>query len=193
MSMRRVSLFLALVFPVRLFVGLGAAFLVVGCASKAKTPEPDPSAGASNAASAQAAPAKPAEDFGGKTPEQALDAAIETSFQTVYFDFDSYALTEQAQENLRLMGRALKADASLKLVIEGHSDARGSNEYNLALSLKRAEAIRDFLVTEGVVKEALAVASKGEETPAVDGMTEEAFAKNRRGEFRKEKVATPAT
>ena len=191
--MRRVSLLPLTLAPRRLCVVLGATLMATACASKAKVPEPDPAAGAQAVSAAQAAPAKPKDDFGGKTPEQALDAAIETAFQTVYFDFDSYALTEQAQENLRLMGRALKADASLKLVIEGHSDARGSNEYNLALSLKRAESIRDFLVSEGVLKDALAVSSKGEETPAVDGMTEDAYAKNRRGEFRKEKVATPAT
>jgi peptidoglycan-associated lipoprotein len=163
----------------------GAVFLAVGC-SKPAAPQPE-LAGGTGGAAGQAGAKNPSGDFGGKTPEQALDQAIETAFQTVYFDFDSSLLTEQAQENLRLMARALKADATLRLVIEGHSDARGSNEYNLALSLKRAEAIRDFLSTEGVDKNALTVASKGEESPAAEGMTEEAFAKNRRGEFRKEK------
>ena len=165
---------------------LAVSLSLVGCASSAKAPvEPEPNASAATTASAK----DPKADFGGKTPEQALDAAIETAFQTVYFDFDSYALTEQARENLRLMGKALKADNTLKLVVEGHSDARGSNEYNLALSLKRAEAIRDFLQSEGVTLESLSVAGKGEESPAVDAMTEEAFSKNRRGEFRKEKKA----
>lgn len=162
------------------------ALCAAGCASSPKAPAPDAAAGASSAAPAAASPAA---DFGGKTPEQALDSAIETAFQTVYFDFDSYALTEQAQENLRLMAKALKADNTLKLVVEGHSDARGSNEYNLALSLKRAEAIRDFLQGEGVGLESLSVAAKGEENPAVDAMTEDAYSKNRRGEFRKEKKA----
>lgn len=167
------------------FVAVSLSF--AGCASSPKGPAPDASAAGTGAGGAGAA-AKNGE-FGGKTAEQALDAAIETAFQTVYFDFDSYALTEQAQENLRLMARALKADNTLKLVVEGHSDSRGSNEYNLALSIKRAEAIRDFLQAEGVTLDSLVVAGKGEENPAVDAMTEEAHSKNRRGEFRKEKKA----
>jgi len=171
-----------------LFLCLVAALLASGCAGKAKAPDP---AEASGGASAPAAAAKdPKADFGGKTPEQALDHAIALSLETVYFDFDSYVLTGDAQNNLRNMAKALKADSSLKLQVEGHTDARGSNEYNLSLSLKRADAIKEFLMSEGVVKDVLVTTGLGEEKPAVEGQSEDAYSKNRRGEFRKIK-ATP--
>lgn len=169
-------------------VALVATFLFATACSKSAQPDPSLAAGAGNG-STSGAPEKPAANdrLGGQTPEKALDDAIEVALKTVYFEFDSYALTAEAQENLRTMAAALKADPTLKLVVEGHTDARGSNEYNLSLSLKRAEAIKDFLSSEGVPPEAMDVAGKGEETPAVEGITEEAYSKNRRGEFRKSK------
>ena len=169
-----------------------SALVASGCAGKAKAPDPSESgaAGGSPAAGAGAdAGANAGKDaLGGKTPEQALDHANALSLETVYFDFDSSTLTDKAQENLRHMAAALKADASLRLQVEGHSDARGSNEYNLSLSLKRADVIRDFLISEGVAKDSLLTTGLGEERPAVEGTTEDAYAKNRRGEFRKLKA-----
>ena len=172
-----------------LVLALACAVLASAC-SKPKPPEPALDQGTqASGAGATTGQGNNAgkDDFGGKTPEQTLDAAIELALKTVYFEFDSYAIMPEAQDNLRTMAKALRADSTLRLVIEGHSDARGSNEYNLSLSQKRAEAIREFLAAEGVTKEALEISAFGEERPAVDAMTEEAYAKNRRGEFRKTK------
>ncbi len=120
-----------------------------------------------------------------KTPDEQLDAAIKLALDTVYFEFDSYALTPEASENLRAMASAMKNLGSAKIMIEGHTDERGSNEYNLSLAQKRAEAIKNFLMSEGVTAEAVETASFGEERPVVEGSDEDAFAKNRRGEFKR--------
>lgn len=170
-----------------LSVFAAATLLVSSACSKTSQPDPALASGGAGGAAGAAGKSAATDPLGGRTPEKALDDAIELALKTVYFEFDSFALTAEAQENLRTMAAALKADASLKLVIEGHTDARGSNEYNLSLSLKRAEAIKEFLGAEGVPAEAMEVAGKGEETPAVEGTTEEAYSKNRRGEFRKAK------
>ena len=117
--------------------------------------------------------------------EQQLDQAIKIALDTVYFDFDSYSLTPSATENLRAMAQALVKLGGAKIMIEGHSDERGSNEYNLSLAQKRAQTIKDFLISEGVAAPNIETASFGEERPAVEGSDESAFAKNRRGEFKR--------
>ena len=160
---------------------VATSFAVSAC-SKPKAPDP---ALESNTGSAAAAKGGANSDFGGKTPEQALDQAIALSLETVYFDFDSSVLTAEAQSQLKAMAKALNADSKLSLAIEGHADARGSNEYNLALSQKRSESIRDFLKSEGVQDPRLIPKGMGEEQPAIEGVSEDAYSKNRRAEFRK--------
>jgi peptidoglycan-associated lipoprotein len=159
----------------------GVFAVALSACSKPKAPDAAlPASGGASTAAGNAGG-----DFGGKTPEQALDAAIQLSLETVYFDFDSSVLTDKAQEQLRTMSKALNADSKLGLVVEGHADARGSNEYNLALSQRRSDSIRDFLKSEGVSDARLQTQGKGEEQPAVEGLSEDAFSKNRRAEFRK--------
>lgn len=120
-----------------------------------------------------------------KTPDEQLEEAIKLALDTVYFEFDSYALTPEATENLRAMASAMKKLGNAKLMIEGHTDERGSNEYNLSLAQKRAEAIKNFLISEGVTAESIETASFGEERPVAEGQDEDAFSKNRRGEFKR--------
>ena len=71
----------------------------------------------------------------------------------------------------------------MNLVIEGHCDERGTNEYNMALGDRRARSARDFLVNLGVDASRISTVSYGEEKPADPGKTEEAWAKNRRAQF----------
>lgn len=105
------------------------------------------------------------------------------SLQPVYFEFDSYALSEETRETLRNNAEWLKAHPSLKVLIEGHCDERGTEEYNLALGEKRAKSVRDYLVQLGVSSENLSTISYGEEFPVDARHNEEAWAKNRRAEF----------
>ena len=113
------------------------------------------------------------------------NSSADVSLSTVYFDFDSYVLNGSAQDSLRKVATQLKGAAGVKLQIEGHCDDRGSNEYNLALGERRARAIQEFLVSEGVSSAELSTISYGEERTAAQGTGEDVWAKNRRGEFRK--------
>lgn len=104
--------------------------------------------------------------------------------ETVYFDYDAFTLKPAARQALERNATWLQANPAVKLVIEGHCDERGSDEYNLALGERRALAVKGYLTTLGVVAERLATISYGEERPAVEGQSEAAWSKNRRAEFK---------
>jgi peptidoglycan-associated lipoprotein len=101
----------------------------------------------------------------------------------VYFDFDQYALTAESRSVLLAHAEKLKG-ASASVRLEGHADERGSREYNMALGEKRAKAVRDFLVTQGVSGSSLQVISFGEEQPAAMGSDEGSWSQNRRVEVK---------
>ncbi len=102
---------------------------------------------------------------------------------TVYFAFDSYTLDEPSRDALARFADWLIAHPEARLSIAGHTDERGTDEYNVALGQRRAQAIADYLTRYGVDAARLATISYGEARPAVAGETEEAWAKNRRGEL----------
>jgi len=106
-----------------------------------------------------------------------------TLSSVVYFDFDQYALTAESRAVLLAHADKLKG-ASVAVRLEGHADERGSREYNLALGEKRANAVRDFLVTQGVNGSSLEVVSFGEEQPAATGSDEASWSQNRRVEVK---------
>ena len=102
----------------------------------------------------------------------------------IYFSFDSAALSAMAQATLKQKAAWLKANASAMVTIEGHCDERGTNEYNLALGERRAESARAYLVDLGISSSRLSTISYGEERPLDNRSNEEAWAKNRRGQFK---------
>ncbi|EAT15631.1 peptidoglycan-associated lipoprotein Pal [Desulfuromonas acetoxidans] len=102
---------------------------------------------------------------------------------TVYFEFDQYTLSAEARDTLAENMRYLQANPGTTLVIEGHCDERGSDEYNLALGERRAVAAQQYLTSMGVATDRLSTISYGEEKPVDMASTEEAWAKNRRAEF----------
>jgi peptidoglycan-associated lipoprotein len=101
----------------------------------------------------------------------------------VYFEFDSDALTDESQDKLRTKVAILQANPTLDIRVAGHTDARGSTEYNLALGQRRAESVRDFITGFGISGDRVTTISYGEEQPAVEGETESAYSQNRRAEF----------
>ena len=105
------------------------------------------------------------------------------NFSPVYFAFDSYALAPQEMAKIEQVARHLQSNSRHVLVVEGHCDIRGSNEYNLALGENRALAVRSHLVRLGIAPDRLQTRSFGSEKPAVAGTGEAAWSKNRRGEF----------
>ncbi|MFQ6045313.1 MAG: OmpA family protein, partial [Gemmatimonadales bacterium] len=103
----------------------------------------------------------------------------------VHFDFDKSDIrpgedTEVLQEKLAI----LQANPSLSIEITGHCDERGSDEYNIALGNRRALSARQFLIDRGIAESRIAVRSMGESQPIDPGHNEDAWAKNRRDEFR---------
>jgi peptidoglycan-associated lipoprotein len=116
---------------------------------------------------------------GERAPEVAL-----AELQRIHFEFDQYVLTPEARDILAANAAYLKANAGEKVRIEGHCDERGSDEYNLALGERRALAAKNYLVSLGIAADRLDVISYGEEMPLDPGGSEEAWAKNRRAEFK---------
>ena len=99
---------------------------------------------------------------------------------TVYFDYDQSTLTSEAQATLDRQAAFLKENPSVRIVIEGHCDERGTREYNLALGDRRASAARDYLVAKGVNASRLTTISYGKERPEIGGSNETSWALNRR-------------
>jgi peptidoglycan-associated lipoprotein len=101
----------------------------------------------------------------------------------VFFAFDSVELNQDALGTLQKNSDYLKRWGTTKVMIEGHADARGTNEYNLALGERRAAATRDYVVSLGVANDRITIVSKGEEQPVCREEGEACWQKNRRGHF----------
>jgi len=102
---------------------------------------------------------------------------------TVHFKFDSYVVLDNEQSNISSVAQYLAANANDKLLIEGHCDERGTDEYNRALGERRALALREALSKVGVAADRVFTKSFGKDQPADSGHDEAAWSKNRRGEF----------
>ena len=102
---------------------------------------------------------------------------------TVYFDYDQSALSAEARATLDAKVPALQARPAFRIKITGHTDERGSSEYNLALGLRRAAELKAYLVANGIDAARIDISSMGEERPAAQGSNEAAWALNRRAEF----------
>lgn len=106
-----------------------------------------------------------------------------SELKDVQFAYDSSALESSAQASLKENGRWLNDNPARKVVVEGHCDERGTNEYNLALGERRARAAYDFLRSLGVSKDRMSTISYGEELPLDPGHDESAWGQNRRAHF----------
>ena len=102
----------------------------------------------------------------------------------IQFDFDQFTLSAEARAVLAENAKYLQAMSDVQVVIEGHCDERGSDEYNLALGESRALAAKNYLISLGVNAKRLSVISYGEEKPLVNATGEDAWAQNRRAEFK---------
>ncbi len=112
------------------------------------------------------------------------DADYQTlASDTVYFDFDQSTISGAERGKLTAVAEWFKSNPGHSLFLAGHADKRGTPEYNRALGERRADAVREYLVGLGLPAGALFTNSYGSDRPAVDGDTEEAYAKNRRVEI----------
>ena len=120
--------------------------------------------------------------FGCAKKQTGADVAITDGI--VYFDFDKSDIKAESRDMLRQKAELMKAYPSIRVRIEGNCDARGTQEYNLALGERRARAAYEYLVMLGVNPDQMEMISFGKERPAVEGTGPAVWAKNRRDDFR---------
>ncbi|HJN74513.1 MAG TPA: peptidoglycan-associated lipoprotein Pal [Myxococcota bacterium] len=108
---------------------------------------------------------------------------IVDNFNKVYFDFDVSELSPESRAALDANIQILQVHPNVKVQVQGHADERGATEYNLALGDRRANAVKDYMISSGVAPSRLAVISYGEEAPLTGDSNERAWSQNRRAEF----------
>ena len=175
-----------------LLIVVAFAILGGGCATKKTTSTP-PGAQVEVKDDSKWTPPPAPEPEEPKVDEAALAAEAEQRAKaeaveqltsaTIHFDFDSYELSQEARSLLALKANIMRRFADVKVVIEGHCDERGTEEYNLALGERRARAAYEHLVILGVAPERMSIVSFGEERPVNPAHNETAWAENRRDEF----------
>ncbi|HUV51415.1 MAG TPA: peptidoglycan-associated lipoprotein Pal [Anaerolineae bacterium] len=175
-----ISLVLLLVIP-----GL---LCIASCAKKTVKPEPAEVLSAEDQAARMAAEADQKETARQRVIEEQAareKMAARNMFinENIYFDFDKYNLLPVAQQILQKKAEWLRNNPDVSVIVEGHCDERGTNEYNIALGDRRAESARTYLINLGIADSRLTTVSYGEERPVDSGHNEGAWAKNRRAHF----------
>jgi len=176
-----------------LLVGL----IISGCAKQARTtaatagpaPAPAPRAAAPGPAPSAAAPAgSGAAGSAAAAPASTARPSLKeftavAALKDVFFEFDKYDIRAEDAKTLDANATWLKANAENLVLIEGHCDERGTNEYNLALGERRAKAAMNYLVSQGVQANRITIISYGEERPVCNEKNESCWGKNRRAHF----------
>ncbi len=158
-----------------------AALSLAACQSK---PKPGPQTSAPVATPPPATPLPPTQSGPvtqqpvGALPGSAEDFVVNVG-DRVYFDTDSHDIRADAEPLLDAQSNWLRRYPAVRVRIEGNADERGTREYNLALGARRANSVRDFLVSHGVTAERIATISFGKEQPLDAGSSEDAWQKNR--------------
>jgi peptidoglycan-associated lipoprotein len=117
-------------------------------------------------------------------PPVVTPPAAPDKLESIYFEFDKYVILPEGRDALKRNADWLQQNPGAKVVVEGNCDERGTNEYNMALGQRRADAAAKYLVDLGVAKDRVGTVSFGEEKPICTEKTEECWSKNRRDDFR---------
>ena len=104
----------------------------------------------------------------------------QTAGDRVFFDYDRADITPEGQEILRRQAQWLKRYSNVSVTLEGHTDERGTREYNLALGERRAQAVKNVLVALGIPASRVQTISYGKERPAIPHSDDQSYAQNRR-------------
>ncbi len=157
------------------------ALSIVGCGKKKVKVDDEAERLAAERAAAEAAreAALPEREVEPVVPVRPEDIKLEN----IHFEYDKYDLTADAKSTLSANARVMMDHPRFSILIEGHCDERGTEEYNLALGEKRALSARDYLVGFGIAKDRISVISYGEEKPLDPRHNDQAWAKNRRAQF----------
>jgi peptidoglycan-associated lipoprotein len=166
---------------------MAALIAVAGCASKTANEQVFGPRPADQGVAATDVTQQPAPLGVGSQPVQSgpvADHRAVAGLERIHFAYNQFTLEEPARLILEQNAVYLRSNPALKVVIEGHCDERGSDEYNLALGERRAVTARNYLVSLGIAAARLSIISYGEEQPLVAAANEEAWAQNRRAEFK---------
>lgn len=174
-----------------LFLAFVLVFAFAGCAKRTVTTPVEQEAPKETAQKAAPIEQKAEEPVMAKAepkkvetvPVKEVTDVKSSQFGNILFDFDKYTVREDAKPTLKSVADWLIKNKDAKIILEGHCDERGTNEYNLALGEKRAKAARDYIVSAGVTKKRLDTISYGEEKPLCKEQTEDCWQKNRRVQF----------
>ena len=161
---------------------VAAALSLGGCASKRPKPAPPESAGAANQG-AQGAGAGGNYSRAGPDDEASGPQGGLLNERIIYFDFDSAEIKGAGTDVVAAHAKFLAGSPATRVRLEGHTDERGSREYNIGLGERRAQSVRRALLLQGAADVQISTVSYGEERPAVAGHDEAAWAKNRRVEI----------
>jgi peptidoglycan-associated lipoprotein len=126
------------------------------------------------------APIKPVRDM---AAEQAAIQELQRLGMVIYFDYDKAEIRSEYVSVIAAHAKFLNGNVNRKVRLEGHTDERGSREYNIGLGERRAQQVRRALMLQGVTEAQIMTVSYGEERPAASGSDEEAYGKNRRVEM----------
>ncbi|MEA5444224.1 peptidoglycan-associated lipoprotein Pal [Gammaproteobacteria bacterium AB-CW1] len=169
----------------KLVTALSAALVLAACAGTQEIVDEE----AADEADRRAAQERESAEIDGLRDDefaefQALDDPDSPlSERVIYFDFDRYEVKSEYRELVREHARYLRDRPDLRVRLEGHTDERGSREYNIGLGDRRAQAVRRMLVLHGVSEDQIRTVSYGEERPAIPESNEDAWAANRRVEI----------
>ena len=175
----------------------GFLLLTLGACAPSTTAKPDGSASRAPDSSAAGGDARTGEgERGGPKEANTGSSSLKemqegkppitpasSPLKDVMFDFDRYDLSADARATLRANADWLRSNPSARVEIEGHCDERGTNEYNLALGAKRAQAAREFLSSLGISPDRLSTISYGEEIPVCREHDEQCWKQKRRARF----------
>lgn len=196
---------------IRNLIAAAALALLAGCASTGDTTSQDQTGAQQDATTEQGITAQPGQDAysypygqapsqydtydttggtaggqaGGGRPGQAVagGGGAVSADRIVYFSFDSAEILPESQTIISKNARVLTGNTRTITQLEGHTDERGSREYNIALGERRANAVRQAMIAMGVSPQQIRVVSYGEERPAAAGQSEQSYALNRRVEI----------
>ena len=174
---------------IKLFTGALFVFFLAACSTTPKDTADSSGSGSTSSTSTSTSSSSDVSSSENGDQAGADTASIEPGSQEdlivnvgdrVFFDYDSFELDGDAQELLQDQVAWLKQYSDVSVIIEGHCDERGTREYNLALGEKRAQAVKNYLLSLGISSDRLSTISYGKERPAVVGSNDGAWTQNRR-------------
>jgi peptidoglycan-associated lipoprotein len=163
---------------VSLFLLIAAVFLFLGCHKKVEPPMPTT---AQSTTSDESEPMPPEVHQNQDLNAVEIDE-LTRLFQPIFFDYNRFEIRDDQTSALQTNVGLLRKYSTVNIILEGHCDERGTEEYNLALGERRAKAVRDYLISHGINANRLETISYGESRPFAEGHSEVSWQQNRRAQ-----------